>query len=119
MGTVRSEAFDGGEALNGSTGFDDSQTAGGFAMEEVRADAVAGGQVGFELIESFVELAGGTERIVALVVVEGGGEVDEALEEGAVRLSGGAPEFLENFVAAEEFAAVEEADSLFEQRMIG
>jgi hypothetical protein len=86
-------------------------------QEEVRADALVGGQVGLEFAEALVELAGCAEGVVALVVVEGDSEVDEALEEGAVRLSGGCPEFLEDFVAVEELAAVEEGDALLEERL--
>jgi len=114
---VTSEAYDCGEVVNGSTRFDDSQTAGAIAQEEVRANAAAGGQVGLEFAEALVELAGGSEGVLALVVVEGDGEVDEALEECAIRFGGGRPEFLEDFVAAEELAAVEEGDALLEQRL--
>ncbi len=85
--------------------------------EEVRADALVGGEVGLKFAEALVKLAGCAEGVVALVVVEGDGEVDEALEEGAVGLGGGCPEFLEDFVAAEELAAVEEGDALSEERL--
>ena len=96
-------------------GFNLPQDGGGIAVEPGGIDGLAGGQVRGEFAQGFVELADGAPGVAALVVIEGYGDVNQGLQEEAVRAGFGRPGFLQNFVAGEEFAVIEEADSLVKQ----
>jgi len=64
-----------------------------------------------------VELAPRPQRIAALAVVEAHRDVNEGLEEQTARAALWSPSFLQHFVALEEFAMVEEVDSLLQERV--
>ena len=75
------------------------------------------GWVGFEFAEGGGEQAGGAEGVRALQVVEGDGDLDEALEEGFFGLRGGEPDALPGFVGGEELSGVVVAEALGERAL--
>lgn len=81
-------------------------------------DAAEGGGVGFEFAEGGSEEAGGAEAVVALEVVKGDGDLDEALQESLLGLRGGEPHTLPGFVGGEEFSGVVMAEA-FRERAVG
>lgn len=78
-------------------------------------EAGEGGKVELEFAKSFAELALGAEAIIALVVVEADGEVDQGLQEEPLGAARRGPDFFEHFVALEELAAVEQVEAAVEE----
>ncbi len=78
-------------------------------------EAAKGGEVGVELAESFAELTLGAEAILALVMVEADGKVDQGLQKEPLGAAGGGPDFFEHLVALEELAAVEQVEAVVEK----
>jgi hypothetical protein len=74
-------------------------------------------QVGRELAQSLAELAARARRIAALAVVETHRDMNQGLQEQPPRTASRSPCFLQHFVTLEEFAMVEEVDSLPQERV--
>jgi len=72
-------------------------------------------QVAVDLMEGFAELLCRSYRVVLPVMMERDGEVDQALEEPALRLDGGRPDLLEDLMALNELATIEEGAALVEE----
>lgn len=95
---------------------DPGEEAGNVVAKSEGVEAGKGGEGGLELAKSFAELALGAEAIVALVVVEADGEVDQGLQEETLGATRGGPDLFEHFVALEEVAAVEQVEAAAEER---
>src|SRR3954447_2016790 len=96
---------------------DDAEGVEGVALERRGIDTLALGQVRGELPQALGQLPRRSEGIAALVMIEGYGEMDQGLEEEAPRPGLARPDFLQDFVADEELAAVEEVDAVCEARV--
>lgn len=82
--------------------------------EESDVERGEGWSVGFEFAQGCGEQAGGAEVVVAMKVVEGDGDLDEALEEDFFGLRGGEPDTLPGLVSLEELAGAVEAEAFCE-----
>ena len=87
------------------------------ALERRRVDSLTHRQVRGDLPQALAQLAGRADRIAALVVIERHCEVDQRLEEEASWPTLGRPDLLENLMADEELAAVEQVDSVLKARV--
>jgi len=101
--------------LVGGIGVERVQAVADVVAEEGGVDAAEGGGVGFEFAEGGGEEAGGAERVRALEVVEGYGDLDEALQEGLFGLRGSEPDGFPGFVGGEEVGGAVVAQALGER----
>jgi len=106
-----------GEDTDGTSRFDNLQAVAGSSFDGLSVDAVPLGEIGLDFRNALAELAGRSDIVVVAVVVDADSEVDEALEEPAVWLPRGGPDFFQEFVAFEKLAAVEEVDALLEEAL--
>ena len=79
--------------------------------EARRIDAFAGWQIESQFLKPLLELIACTQGILALAMIETNSEVDERLQEEPARPDRRCPSCFQLFVALEELAIVEEADS--------
>jgi hypothetical protein len=77
-----------------------------------RVDTSIAGKVGLDLAQSLAKLALSARRVATLMVIEADGDVDQGLEEQTLRAAAGDPELLQDFVALEEPAAIEQGDAV-------
>jgi len=96
-------------------GLDPGEESGDVVAKGEGVEAAEGGEVGLELAKSLAELTLGAGAIIALVVVEADGEVDQGLQEEALGAPRGRPDFFEHLVALEEVAAVEQVEAAVEE----
>ena len=108
---VGSKLFDLGEVFDLAAGLNDGQTPPRFLLDAGRSHSAPFRQVGLDLAQTFSELAGSSDEVVLLVMMESYGEVDQALDEPALGLMGAGPEFFENFVALIKLASIEQLDA--------
>ena len=101
--------------LEDRAGLDALQHDLAIAMQARRVNAFAVWQVGGKFAQSLAKLAGGSDWIAALRMVQADREVDERLQEEAARTAFRSPDFLPDFMTLEEAAAVEEVDPALEQ----
>src|SRR3954447_5622973 len=91
---------------------DDAEGVEAVALERRGIDTLALGQVRGELPQSLGQLPRRSERIAALVMIEGHREVDQRLEEQPPRAALVRPDFFQDLVADKELAAVEEVNAV-------
>ena len=84
-------------------------------MEPCGLDTFARRQVRREFGETFAKLQVCTCGVASLPVIEADGEMDQGLEEETPRALLVRPDFLQDFVAAEELLRVEELDGVGER----
>ena len=99
-----------GEDADSASRFDNLQAVADGSFDGFGVDAVPLGEIWLDFRNAFAKLAGRSDAVVVAVVVEANSEVDEALEEPAVWLPRGGPDFFQHFVAFEKLAAVEEVE---------
>ncbi len=85
-----------------------------FGAQICEIDASITGRVSIQTAQGAGEQRDGSGTVAVLEVVEGGGDLDEGLEEVFLRLREGEPDGLPMLVSEEEFAAVKAGESFGE-----
>jgi hypothetical protein len=101
----------------GGVGGEQLQAVADVVAEVGHVDVGESGWVRFEFAEGGGEEAGGAEGIFAVKVVEGDGDLDEALQEGFLGLGGVEPDGFPVFVGGEEVGFVVVAQALGERAL--
>jgi hypothetical protein len=106
------------ELWNGSTSGEDLQALADVVAEQVQVQSAKGWRQRVEAAERGAEQARDSEGIVATLVFERGGDLNDALQEGLLRLGRREPDALPGFVGGEELAGSVTAQA-FGERALG
>ena len=101
--------------IDPASGFDHGEAPSRFLFDGGRPHAAPCGKIPLDFSQTFRQLADRANLVVALMVVKPNREVDQALQEPALGLFRGCPDFLEHLVAIVELAAIEQLNALPEQ----
>src|ERR1017187_1625227 len=94
-----------GELRDGSASGEDLQALADVVTEQVQVQSAKGGRQRVEAAERGGEQARDSEGIVATLVFQRGGDLNDALQEGLLRLRRREPDTLPGFVGGKELAS--------------
>jgi len=86
-------------------------------MQTRRVDALAFRQIRRQFAQAFAKLPFCSQRIALLIVMEPHREMDQRLQKQAPRPAFRRPNHFQQFVALEEFTAIEQFDSALQRRL--